>query len=179
MSRPLRLAACALTAAVIVFTTAAQAGQWRYREDKNDGHILQYQDDGKAVFELSCGRGFALLAKHPAEAKTAGKARITISSATNKMNFDGKYVEPYVGALNFWQVYLGYDKQDPAVYGTKWQKLEARLLDVLDSRTPITISSGKASYQLPPIDIDKWRRPFDLCGYGFWVSPSEFPAERW
>jgi hypothetical protein len=55
----------------------------------------------------------------------------------------------------------------------------AKLLDMLEPRGPITVSAGNASYQLPPIDIDKWRKPFDLCGFGYWVTPRDFPVERW
>lgn len=169
--------AFALMVAALSLTTAAQAGNWRYHEDRNDGHILQYQEDGQTIFELACGRGFALLARHPAQSRTEGKARITLSSSGGKMNFDGEYVPPFESAMNFRQTYLGYSKQDPVVYGTKWQQLESRLLDVLDTRDSIAIASGKNSYHLPPIDIDKWRKPFDLCGYGLWVSPRDFPAE--
>ncbi|HLG84680.1 MAG TPA: hypothetical protein VKY22_27055 [Bradyrhizobium sp.] len=179
MRRKLGLAAGALAAIACVVTTAAQAGGWRYRTDSNDGHILQYQDNGQPLFELICGRGFALFAKHPAESKTDGKARITIASGENKMSFDGEYLQPLEGAMNFRQLYLGYSRRDDAVFGPKWQKLEASLLDILAFNGPITISAGKASYQLPPIDIDKWRRPFDLCGFGYWVTPRDFPAERW
>lgn len=179
MPRTLKPSAFALAAAALAIASAAQAGAWRYREDHNDGHILQYQDNGQPLFELMCGRGFALFARHPADARTDGKARITISSGDNKMNFDGEYLPPFEGAMNFRQLYLGHGKRDPAVYGPKWQELESRLLDVLEASGPITISAGKASYQLPPVDIDKWRKPFELCGYGFWVSPRDFPAERW
>jgi len=32
------------------------------------------------------------------------------------------------------------------------------------SGEPLTISAGKNSYQLPPIDAANWRRPFERCG---------------
>jgi hypothetical protein len=48
---------------------------------------------------------------------------------------------------------------------------------VIDSSEGFTVAAGEGNYHLPAVDIDKWRRPFDLCGYGFWASPSEFPSE--
>jgi hypothetical protein len=176
-----QLAAAIVMASILASITAAQAapaGHWTYHEEKNDGHILAYVEDGKTVFELACGRGFALLAKHPAQAKTDGKTRITLVAGKNKMSLDGDFVPSYENSVtNFHQAYLGYGKNDERVYGKRWQELESRLLDVIDSKSGFTIAAGEASYQLPGVDIDKWRRPFDLCGYGFWVSPSEFPSE--
>ncbi len=174
---PAKLAA-AVIVACIAATTAAQAGRWTYHEDRNDGHILDYVEDGKAVFELACGRGFDLFAKHPAQAKTDGKARITLAAGAIKISLDGEFTEPADNmATNFRQAYLGYSKRDDRVYGKRWQELESRLLDVIDSRSGFTISAGEANYHVPAVDIDKWRRPFELCGYGFWVSPREFPSE--
>jgi hypothetical protein len=171
----------ASTLAPITAAQAAPAGHWTYHEEKNDGHILAYVEEGKTVFELACGRGFALLIKYPGSARTEGKTRLTLVAGKTKMNLAGEYVpnDPTNenSATNFYQRYLGYDKNDERVYGEKWQQLESRLLDVLDSRSGFTVAAGEASYDLPGVDIDKWRRPFDLCGYGFWVSPSEFPAE--
>ena len=78
------------------------------------------------------------------------------------MSFDGKCLPPFEGAMNFRQPYLGHEK----LYGKKWQALESRLLDVIGCSDPTTISAGKASYELQPIDIEHWRTPFDLCGCG-------------
>jgi len=36
------------------------------------------------------------------------------------MSFDGEYLPPFEGAMNFRQPYLGYEKQDPVLYSKKW-----------------------------------------------------------
>ena len=172
-----RLAA-AVTAMLLATSTLAQAGRWTYHEDRNDGHILKYLEDEKVVFELACGRGFALLARHPAKASTDGKTRITLAAGKSRTVLAGDFVPSLDKSVtNFHQAYLGHDKNDPAVYGKRWQQAEERLLDLIGSQAGFTVSAGAASYHLPAIDIERWRRPFELCGYGFWVSPSEFPAE--
>jgi hypothetical protein len=106
----------------------------------------------------------------------AGRAGITISSGKGKMSFDGEYL-PVRRCDEFPASFVsGYEKQDPVLYSKKCQALESRLLDVIGSSEPITISAGKANYQLQPIDIEHWR--IDLCGCGLWVSPRDFPAQR-
>jgi len=69
-------------------------------------------------------------------------------------------------ATEFAQTYLGYAKQDSRVYGKKWLAMRARLYALLGSGEPLTISAGKDSYQLPPIDAANWRKPFEACGLG-------------
>ena len=171
--------AAAVAAGVLAISTAAQAaGRWTYREDRNDGHILSYLDDGKKVFELYCGRGFGLLIKHPSSTKTDGKARLTLAAGKTRIELNGEFVPSYENSVtNFQQAYLGYGKNDPRVYGKRWQEAESRLLDLIGSEGGFIVSAGATNYLVPAIDIDKWRRPFELCGYGFWVSPREFPAE--
>jgi hypothetical protein len=43
---------------------------------------------------------------------------------------------------------------------------KARLLALLGSGDPLTISAGTSSYQLPPMDAANWRAPFEACGQG-------------
>jgi hypothetical protein len=69
-------------------------------------------------------------------------------------------------ATEFRQVYLGYLHSDPRVYGKKWLAIRARLYTMLGSGRPLTISAGKSSYQLPPIDAANWQAPFEGCGVG-------------
>jgi hypothetical protein len=153
---------------------AADAGGWKYQVVPNDGHVLTYTDDGKVTFYLGCGRGFALQLKYPGEAGKEGKARITISNGNTKMTFDGEFVPnvvvevpvPMNFATEFAQTYLGFAKNDPRVYGKKWLALRARFYALLGSGQPLTISAGKDSYQLPPIDAADWRKPFERCGLG-------------
>ena len=158
----------------IGLSPASAASGWKYEVVPNDGHVLTYSDDGKVTFYLGCGRGFALQVKYPGEAKKEGKARITISNAKSKMAFVGEFVEPVEVevpvpmnfATEFAQTYLGYAKNDPRVYGKKWLALRARLYALLGSGEPLTISAGKNSYQLPPIDAANWHVPFEGCGLG-------------
>jgi len=165
--------ACAL-AALLTFATPAAAGTWKYEVDRNDGHELTFNEDGKVTFYLGCGRFFALQVKYPGKAKEEGKARITISAGKATMAFDGEFVppvkvevpKPMDFATEFAQTYLGYAKNDPRVYGKRWLALRARLYALLGSGEPLKISAGKDSYQLPPVDAANWRTPFERCGLG-------------
>jgi hypothetical protein len=64
------------------------------------------------------------------------------------------------GATHFAQWDLGFRRQDPALYGPRWRKLEERLLDLLDSGRALTISAEKGSYTLPAIDVPDWKQRF-------------------
>jgi hypothetical protein len=169
-----RLPAALIAFACIGLAPASAAGVWKYQVIPNDGHVLTFSDDGKVTFYLGCGRGFALHVKYPGEARKQGKARITISNAKAKMAFDGEFEQPIEVqdpvpmnfATEFAQTYLGYAKRDPRVYGKKWLATRARLYALLGSGEPLTISGGKDSYQLPPIDAAGWRKPFEACGLG-------------
>jgi hypothetical protein len=153
---------------------ATAADGWKYQVVPNDGHELTYSEDDKVTFYLGCGRGFALQVKYPGVALKEGKARIVIANSKTKMTFDGEFVPPVKVevpvpmnfATEFAQTYLGYAKNDERVYGKKWLALRARLYALLGSGKPLTISAGKDSYQLPPIDAAGWRTPFERCGLG-------------
>lgn len=159
-------------AALLTLATPAAAGTWKYDVSRNDGHELTFNEDGRVTFYLGCGRFFALQVKYPGTPKKEGKARITISSAKSSMNFDGEFVEPVKVdvpepmdlATEFAQTYLGYSKNDPRVYGKHWLAIRSRLYAMLGSGQPLTISAGKSSYQLPPVDAANWRTPFERCG---------------
>ena len=174
MIRSTLLLAAVIAIGGIGFTPASAAEGWKYQVIPNDGHVLTYSRDDKVTFYLGCGRGFALQIKYPGEPRKEGKARITLSSAKAKMTFDGEFVEPVQVedpvpmnfATEFAQTYLGYAKRDPQVYGKKWLALRSRLYALLGSGDALTISAGKDSYQLPPIDAAGWRTPFERCGLG-------------
>jgi hypothetical protein len=163
-----------LVAILGIGLSPATAGSWKYQVVPNDGHVLTYTDDGKVTFYLGCGRGFALQTRYPGKAKKEGKARIVISNAKNKMTFDGEFVPPVDVqvpvpmnfATEFAQTYLGYAKNDPKVYSKPWLATRSRFYALLGAGDPLTISAGKNSYQLPPIDVAGWRAPFDGCGLG-------------
>jgi hypothetical protein len=153
---------------------ASAAGGWKYQVIPNDGHVLTYSEADRVTFYLGCGRSFALHVKYPGEAKKDGKAHITIANETTKMEFDGEFEEPFDAkdpvpmnfATQFRQSYLGYAKQDDRVYGKKWLALRSQFYALLGSGEPLTISAGKDSYQLPPVDAANWRKPFATCGLG-------------
>ena len=99
--------AVAFAAVLSISTAAHAAGRWTYHEDRNDGHILSYLDDGKKVFELYCGRGFGLLIKHPSSTKNDGKARLTLVAGKNRIDLNGEFVPSYENSVtNFQQAYL-------------------------------------------------------------------------
>jgi len=146
--------------------TPVLAGSWKYELDAQDHSILTYREDGKVMFFLGCGHAFALHAKYPGEAKKEGDdASIVIASGKKSMTFKGKFEEPSEDLpTTFMQFDLGYRRQDPALYGKKWEALRDRLLDLLDSGKSLTISAGRESYTLPPVDAANWRKPLAQCG---------------
>jgi len=154
-------------ATVIVLALAlapAFAGTWKHEVVPNDGDVLTYSADGKTQFYLGCGRGFALHVKYPGEAKQEGEADIAISTSRGKMTFNGDFEDPSVfGGTDFRQSYLGYLHSDPRVFGKKWNAVKARLLNMLDSNGPITISAGGRSYRLPAIEAGDWHKALDSC----------------
>ena len=142
----------------------AIAGTWKHEVDKNDGDVLVYTEDGKQKFYIGCGRGFALHVKYPGTAKKDGEAEIALSTSKGRMTFIGWFENPEVfKGTDFAQTYLGYDRLDPAVFGKKWNALKARLLNMLDSGGPITVSAGSHSYKLPPIDAGAWHQGLEKC----------------
>jgi len=166
-----KLLSALIALACIALTPASAAGGWKHQVIPNDGDVLTYSEDGKVTFYLGCGRGFALHAKYPGAASRDGKARITISNGKASMAFDGEFEAPVKVedpvpmnfATEFRQTYLGYAKHDPAVFGKKWNAIKSRLLNMLDSNGPITISAGKDSYRLPPIDTGNWHKGLEAC----------------
>ena len=159
---------------VMASTAPAFAGAWKYQVVPNDGHVLTYTENDKVTFYLGCGRGFALQVKYPGKPTREGKARIAIADTKTKMTFDGAFVPPVEVevpvpmkfATEFAQTWLGYARNDPAVYGKKWLAQRARLYALLGSGDPLTISAAKNSYVLPPVDAADWRQPFERCGLG-------------
>jgi hypothetical protein len=144
----------------------ASAGSWKYQESRSGNSNLIYSENGKATFLFGCGRAVGLHVKYPGEAKQEGNATIAISTAKARMSFDGKFEAPFdgSGAVNFVQWDLGFSRQDPELYGERWNQIKTQLLDMLDSRKPLTISAGAGSYRLPPVDVKNWRSQFDDCG---------------
>ena len=92
------------------------------------------------------------------------KASITIATGKTQMDFAGfTYAGPESFPPNttmFNQPDLGYPELDE----DKWRALENRVLDLLDSGQPLTISAEGKSYVLPPVHAPRWRARFQkIC----------------
>ena len=158
-----------LVAALGVSLTAASpslAGSWKYELEQPRGKtVLRYIEDGKATFYMACAHAFELHVKYPGSAEKEGKASVTISRGRSSMTFEGEFEQPDEDlATTFEQWDLGFSHQDPDLYQKKWKALRDRLYGLLDSGAPLTISAGKDSYQLPPVDAKNWCKPFETCG---------------
>jgi hypothetical protein len=155
-------------AAFLAFATPACAGTWKHEYVTNDGNILTYKEDGKTVFYIGCGRGFAIHLKYPGKSgKEDDDADIAISTSRGRMTFNGAFEDAKIFEGTDWgQTYLGYRHDNPRVFGKKWNAAKARLLNILDSHGPITISAGKDSYQLPAIDAAAdWHKLIEECKF--------------
>jgi hypothetical protein len=147
----------------------AADGAWRFGTEDRDHPELRYTRDDKTVFYVGCGHAFGVHAVYPgAPRKEGAKAAITVATATARMEFKGEIGEAHdddpPDTTHFQQWDLGYRRQDPALYGTAWKKLERRFLDLLGSGQPLTISAEGKSYTLPAVDAPDWKKQFtDRC----------------
>ena len=154
-------------AAVLLSTPSlATAGTWKLEFDNRDLPSLSYAEQGKMTFVLGCGRALGLHVKFPGKARRAGKATITIGDSRRTRKLVGEFEEPSGAddATNFVQWDLGFSRQDPELFGKRWDRLLSRLLDLMEGASPLTISSSTASYQLPRIDAPNWRESIEKCG---------------
>ena len=165
MRRCVKTFAASIAICAIGLAPASAAGLWKFEPDSRDNPILTYSEGASATFMIGCGRAFGLHVVYPGTAKKEGKARITISNGKTSMSFDGEFEEPFEDShTNFVQWDLGFRRQDPELYGKRWKAVRNRLLDLLGSSAPLTISAGSKSYKLPPNDAGDWRPAFDACG---------------
>jgi hypothetical protein len=155
------------TAVVLLAISPALAGSWKHEYVSNDGNILTYTENGKTVFYIGCGRGFAIHVKYPGQARKEGEADIAISTSRGRMTFNGDFEDPEeFKGTDFRQTYLGYSRRDDQVFGKRWNATKARVLNMLDSHGPITISAGDGSYRLPAIDAaGGWHKKIDECKF--------------
>lgn|GEM_PF-3551281 len=141
------------------------AGSWKFEFDARDDPSLTYSQDGKIIFLLSCGHAFALHAKYPGTPKTSGSASIEIRNASTRMTLRGEFEEPTADdQTTFVQWDLGFARQDPELYGKRWDKVSSRLLDLIAKADPLTIASGQQRYEIPRVDVPGWRGPIEMCG---------------
>ncbi len=158
--------AAALALALLAVPSLAAAGTWKLEFDNRDLPSLSYAEQGTSIFVLGCGRALGLHAKYPGKAGKAGKATITLGNGRRTMRLAGEFEEFSGGddATNFVQWDLGYSRQDPELFGKRWDRHLSRLLDLIESASPLTISSRTASYQLPKVNAPGWRAAIERCG---------------
>jgi hypothetical protein len=159
------LAGSAAIVGLALTPARAAGGSWKYEPDSRDNPILTYSENGKTIFLIGCGRAFALNVRYPGVARTRGKASITLANSRHKMTFDGEFqVAAEDSQTNFVQWDLGFRRQDPKLYGKRWNRIKSRLLNLIASGEPLKVSSGKNSYQLPAIITTNWKEPLEACG---------------
>ena len=147
----------------------ASAGAWKFEIDERGYPELKYSQNDKTVFYVGCGHAFGLHAVYPGGPRKEGaKATIVIASARTRLKFAGDIESPHAddppNTAHFVQWDLGFSRQDPALYGKKWKRLESRFFNLLDSRQPLTISADGRSYVLPAVNVPKWKKRFkEIC----------------
>ena len=144
-------------------------GAWKFEIDRHDRPWLGYYDiGGKTVFRMGCGTHFEMDAVYPGGAPKQDhtKASITIANGKTQMDFAGYVLPPSPEGkmptdLPFFnQADLGHPELDE----DKWGALENRVLDLLGSGQPLTISAEGKSYVLPPLKVPRWRARFQkIC----------------
>ena len=143
----------------------AADGSWKFQTEDRGHPELIYSENNKSIFMVGCGHAFAIHAVYPGEPKKDGeKATLTVANAKREMKFEGQIDSSYdddpPNTTHFVQWDLGYERQNPGLYGKKWKENESRLFDFLDSGQPLTVSAEGRSYVLPPIKIRDWKLRF-------------------
>jgi hypothetical protein len=165
LSRAKILSAAAAVVWLGMPPAVAADGAWTFGTEDRDHPELRYVKDGKTVFYVGCGHAFGVHAVYPGPARKEG-ARVVLTIATTEARMplageiESAHEDDPPGATHFAQWDLGFRRQDPALYGPRWRKLEERLLDLLDSGRALTISAEKGSYTLPAIDVPDWKKRF-------------------
>ncbi len=143
-------------------------GAWKLEmpAPRDEPFLTYYDTHRKTVFRFGCGTHYELDAVYPGTAPKQDhtEASITIANGKTQMDFAGfTYLLDGPGAAGwppnatmFNQADLGH----PELEGDKWDALEDRFLDFLDSGGPLTISAEGKSYVLPPVNVPRWRARF-------------------
>jgi hypothetical protein len=77
MSRAIKRFVGLTAIAWLGLSPASAAGTSKHEVVPNNGDELTYGEDGKLIFYLGCGRGFALHAKYPGQARKEGEANLS------------------------------------------------------------------------------------------------------
>jgi hypothetical protein len=145
---------------------SAANGTWKYdTEDQGHPRLALWENDRTMVM-IGCGHAFAVHAVYPGAPKPDNeKATITIANGRTEMKLDGIIESRFAdmsppSTTHFVQWDLGFTRQDRELYGRRWKRQEARLLNFLDSGRPLTVSAEGNSYELPAIRIRGWKKRF-------------------
>jgi hypothetical protein len=163
---PRLLSILAATAGLALSAASAAGGSWKYDTEDQDHPRLAYWENDKTVVMIGCGHAFAVHAVYPGAPKQdEEKATITVANGKTEMKLDGIIESRFAetsppNTTHFVQWDLGFTRQDRELYGRRWKRQEARLLNFLDSGRPLTVSAEGKSYQLPVIAIRGWKQRF-------------------
>ncbi len=147
------------------FAQAGHAGSWKLEFDSRELPSVSYSEDGKIVFLIGCGRAFGLHAKYPGTPRPSGKASISIGSARSRMKLIGEFEEADGDdRTTFVQWDLGFSRRDPGLFGKRWDRIQSRLLSVIERADPLVISAARSEYRLPRVDAPNWRSAIEKCG---------------
>jgi hypothetical protein len=156
----------AATTGLALSAASAAGGSWKF-DTEDQGHPrLANWESGKTVVMIGCGHAFVVHAVYPgAPKKDDEKATITIANGKTEMKLDGIIESRFAemsppNTTHFAQWDLGFTRQDRELYGRRWKRQEARLLNFLDSGRPLTVSAEGKSYELPAIRIRGWKERF-------------------
>jgi hypothetical protein len=153
----------AATAGLALSAASAAGGSWKFdTEDQGHPRLANWEND-KTVVMIGCGHAFAVYPGAPKQDDE--KATITIANGKTEMKLDGVIESRFAemsppNTTHFVQWDLGFTRQDRELYGRRWKRQEARLLNFLDSGHPLTVSAEGKSYELPPIRIRGWKERF-------------------
>jgi hypothetical protein len=132
---------------------STSAGAWKREYVSNDGNVLTYTEDGKVIFYRGCGRGFALATKCLGQSQRArrhGNCDLDLSrphafkgqfevndrgSAPGADEFGDRLFAKSISAIctRFRYIHQGMERQ------------KASILNIFDSKGPITILAEKAT----------------------------------
>lgn len=166
-----RLLSILAATAGLALSAASAAGEsgkgtWKFdTEDQGHPRLANWEND-KTVVMIGCGHAFAVHAVYPGAPKQdEEKATITVANGKTEMKLGGIIESRFAemsppNTTHFVQWDLGFTRQDRELYGRRWKRQEARLLNFLDSGRPLTVSAEGKSYQLPAIAIRGWKQHF-------------------